>query len=55
MPLPTYGVWYSGCCIPDLYTQSAVQDLLASYYQLDLPLDTFVLDFFWHRRGQWGG
>lgn len=32
MPLASYGVWYSGCCIPALYTQQAVSsELLAAY------------------------
>jgi hypothetical protein len=26
MPLAAYGMWYSGCCISDLYNQSAVAD-----------------------------
>eukprot|EP00039_Didymoeca_costata_P009814 m.130909 g.130909 ORF g.130909 m.130909 type:complete len:871 (-) comp14610_c0_seq11:30-2642(-) len=56
MPLAAYGVYYSGCCLPELYTQKAVeQDLLQQYKNLDLPLDVFILDFFWHRRGPWGG
>jgi hypothetical protein len=56
MPMAAYGVWYSGCCIPELYNSTAVRELLlAEYKKQDLPLDTFVFDFFWHRRNGWGG
>lgn len=57
MPLAAYGVWYSGCCISDLYNQSAVSDvILTPYRERDLPLDFFVFDFFWKRpRAGWGG
>ena len=59
MPAAAYGVWYSGCCLPSLYTSDAVRrDLLGNYSARDLPLDVFVLDFFWHRgadSGTWGG
>ena len=57
MPLAAYGVWYSGCCIQDLYNESAVANaILAPYKVKDLPLDFFVFDFFWHRKSTgWGG
>lgn len=56
LPMAAYGVWYSGCCIPDLYNSTAVRTLLlAEYRRQDLPLDVFVFDFFWHRRNGWGG
>ena len=56
MPAAAYGVWYSGCCIPALYTSDAVRHtLLGNYSAHDLPLDVFVFDFFWHRQGPWGG
>jgi hypothetical protein len=51
MPLAAYGVWYSGCCIPELYSQSSVEnDVLAQYRNRDLPLDVLVLDFLWQYR-----
>lgn len=56
LPMAAYGVWYSGCCMPDLYNSTAVRTLLlAEYKRQDLPLDMFVFDFFWHRRNGWGG
>mmetsp|Transcript_11362 Transcript_11362/g.28087 ORF Transcript_11362/g.28087 Transcript_11362/m.28087 type:complete len:823 (-) Transcript_11362:286-2754(-) len=55
MPLAAHGVWYSGCCIDALYQQEAVsEEILLPYKLLDLPLDFFVLDFYWHRGG-WSG
>jgi hypothetical protein len=30
MPIAAYGVWYSGCCIPSLYTQDAVNNEVLS-------------------------
>lgn len=55
LPLAAYGVWYSGCCLPELYTQRGLSELvLAPHARLDLPLDVLVLDYAWHRGG-WCG
>ena len=33
LPMPAYGVWYSGCCIPGLYNSTAVRTLLLAEYK----------------------